>query len=68
MPEETSNLTSRMLRVMDEKLDRLIEDVHDVKLRLTAVEEALAGVNRRIDRTETRLDRIEKRLNLVDAS
>jgi DNA repair ATPase RecN len=68
MPEETSNLTSRMLRVMDEKLDRLIEDVHDVKLRLTAVEEALAGVNRRMDRTETRLDRIEKRLNLVDAS
>jgi DNA repair ATPase RecN len=68
MPEETSNLTSRMLRVMDEKLDRLIEDVHDVKLRLTAVEEALAGVNRRIDCTETRLDRIEKRLNLVDAS
>ena len=68
MPEETSNLTLRILRVMDEKLDRLIEDVHDVKLRLTAVEEALAGVNRRIDRTETRLDRIEKRLNLVDAS
>jgi DNA repair ATPase RecN len=67
MREETSNLT-RILRVMDEKLDRLIEDVHDVKLRLTAVEEALAGVNRRIDCTETRLDRIEKRLNLVDAS
>jgi hypothetical protein len=45
--------------------DRVHDDVKDIKVRLTSVEEALAGVNRRIDRTEGRLDRIERRLELV---
>ena len=67
MADEPESLLLRPLRRMDEKLDRLIDDVHDVKLRLTVVEEGLAGVNRRVDRGETRLDRIEKRLELVDA-
>ncbi|MBV8449955.1 MAG: hypothetical protein JO124_18405 [Hyphomicrobiales bacterium] len=67
MADEPESLLLRPLRRMDEKLDRLIDDVHDVKLRLTVVEEGLAGVNRRVDRVETRLDRIEKRLELVDA-
>ena len=66
MADEPESLLLLHLRRMDEKLDRLIDDVHDVKLRLTAVEEGLAGVNRRVDRVETRLDRIEKRLDLVD--
>jgi hypothetical protein len=35
-------------------------------VRLTAVEEGMAGINRRVDRVETRLDRIEKRRELVD--
>ncbi|MBV9741117.1 MAG: hypothetical protein JOZ30_15885 [Hyphomicrobiales bacterium] len=66
MADEPERLLLRQLPRMDEKLDRLIDDVHDVKVRLTAVEEGLAGVNRRVDRVETRLDRIEKRLELVD--
>ncbi|MBV8767136.1 MAG: hypothetical protein JO137_09670 [Hyphomicrobiales bacterium] len=66
MAEEPENLLLRHLRRIDEKLDRLIDDMHDAKVRLTAIEEGLAGVNRRVDRVETRLDRIEKRLELVD--
>jgi archaellum component FlaC len=61
------------LRRIDEKVDRVIEDVRDLKVRMTGVEEGLgkveisiAGVNRRIDRIETRLDRIERRLDLVE--
>ncbi len=62
---ETENLTLRLLRSIDGKLDRVHDDVRDIKVRLTSVEEALAGVNRRIDRTEGRLDRIERRLEVV---
>jgi predicted nucleic acid-binding Zn-ribbon protein len=73
MAEEPDSLVLRYLRRIDEKLDRLIEDVQDLKLRVTALEEqsarselSIAGVNRRIDRVEERLVRIEKRLDLVD--
>ena len=51
---------------IEENLDCLVDEVHDLKVRLTAVEEGMAGINRRVDRVETRLDRIEKRLELVD--
>jgi DNA repair ATPase RecN len=63
---EPENMTLRLLRSIDSKLDRVHDDVKDVKVRMTSVEEALAGVNRRIDRTEGRLDRIERRLELVN--
>jgi DNA repair ATPase RecN len=63
---EPENMTLRLLRSIDGKIDRVLEDVKDIKVRLTSVEEALAGVNRRIDRSESRLDRIERRLELVD--
>ena len=41
-------------------------DIRDLKLRVTNVEEGLAGVHRRLDRTDARLDRIERRLDLAD--
>lgn len=66
MVDEPDNLVLQMLRRMDIKLDRVIDDLGDVKVRMTHVEEGLAGVNRRLDRLETRVDRIEKRLDLVD--
>jgi hypothetical protein len=53
---EPENLTLRLLRSIDGKLDRVHDDVKDIKVRITAVDEALAG----------RLDRIERRLELVD--
>lgn len=73
MSDEPDSLILRHQRKMDEKLDRLIEDVGDLKVRMPALEERVAGVelahagtNRRIDRMEARLDRIEKRLDLVE--
>ena len=62
---EPVDLTLNMLRRIDEKLDRVVEDVRDIKVRVTAIEEAQAGIHRRLDRVDTRLDRIE-RLELVD--
>lgn len=66
MAEEPDNLILRYLRRVDEKMDRLVDDIHDIKVRLTAVEEGLVGIQRRIDRMESRLDRIERRLELVE--
>jgi archaellum component FlaC len=75
MAAEPDNLVLVMLSRMNAKLDRVIEDVQDLKIRMTSVEERLGsvevsitGINRRIDRIEIRLDRIEKRLDLVDHS
>lgn len=67
MTDAPESLILRYLRQIDQKVDRVIEDVHDLKVRMTAVEENLAGVHRRIDRVEARLDRIERRLDLADA-
>ncbi len=68
MADEPDNLVLQYLRRIDAKLDRVIEDVQDLKARVTALGEGLAGVHRRMDRFELRLDRIEKRLDLVDHS
>ena len=54
------------LRRIDEKVDRVIEDVRDLKVRITNLEEGQAGIHRRLDRVEARLDRIERRLDLVE--
>ena len=67
MAEEPDNLMLLLLRRVDKNVERLMEDMKDVKIRMTHVEEGLAGVNRRLDRLEVRVDRIEQRLELVDS-
>jgi hypothetical protein len=66
MADEPDNIVLQYLRPFDAKLDRVVDEMLDVKVRLTAVEEGLAGVNRRLDRMEIRTERIERRLDLVD--
>ena len=66
MAEEPENLMLVMLRRLDQRMERMEFDLHDIKLRMTGVEEGIAGVNRRLDRLETRVDRIEQRLNLAE--
>jgi predicted nucleic acid-binding Zn-ribbon protein len=63
MVEAPENLIFEYLRRLDTKLDRVIEDIADLKIRVTSVEEriaqvelSIAGVNRRIDRVEARLE------------
>jgi archaellum component FlaC len=65
MASEPDNIVLQYLRRFDEKLDRVVDEMLDVKVRLTAVDEGLAGVNRRLDRIEVRVERIEPRLDLV---
>ncbi|HEV7909804.1 MAG TPA: hypothetical protein VGP28_01665 [Methylocella sp.] len=65
MPEP-DNVVLVYLRRIDEKADRVIDDVRDIKFRVTNLDEGQAGIQRRLDRVEVRLDRIERRLDLVD--
>ncbi|WP_456715584.1 hypothetical protein [Bradyrhizobium sp. USDA 4353] len=57
-----------ILRKIDQRTERMAEDLQDLKIRVTAIEEGLAGVNRRLDRLELRVDRVERRLELSDAT
>lgn len=67
MADEPESIVLRYLRQIDTKVDRLSEDMRDVKHRLSTLEETVAGQSRRMDRVEDRLDRIERRLDLADA-
>jgi hypothetical protein len=73
MAEEPDNLIleylrrfERRLNDMDAKLDRVLDDVHMIKVRMTSVEEALVGIHRRVDRVEERIERIDRRLGLME--
>jgi hypothetical protein len=45
----------------------VIDDLADIKIRVTNVEENLVALNRRVDRIDLRVERIERRLDLVGA-
>jgi len=67
MAKEPENVVLVLLRKIDERTERMADDLQDLKSRVTSVEEGLAGVNRRLDRLDSRVDRIERRLELTDA-
>ena len=74
MADEPDNLIVRYLRRLDEKVDRLLDDMREIKQRLSSVEVSVAHLHGdfaaqsgRIDKLENRLDRIEHRLDLRDA-
>src|SRR5258708_19521012 len=64
MADQPDSILPQYMRRFDEKLDRVIDEILDFKVRLTAVEEGLAGVNRRLDRLGLPVERIERRLDL----
>jgi hypothetical protein len=64
------SLILRMLRDIAHKQDLMMDDVRDLKSRVTALEafvtSNLTVVNGRLDRIESRLDRIERRLEIAE--
>ncbi len=74
MTEETENLVVEMLRRIRGSVERIEQDMADVKVRLSSLEAlqgrhliSFAGLNSRMDRFDERFARIERRLELVDA-
>ncbi len=66
MADHPDNTVQALLGRLDQRTERMAEDLHDLETRMTAVEEGLAGFNRQIGRLEQRVERIERRLELVD--
>lgn len=68
MAKEPDSIVLPILRKIDQRTERMAEDLQDLKVRVTSVEEDLVGVNRRLDRLDHRVERIEQRLELSDAT
>ena len=66
MVDGPDNIVLSILRKIDQRTERMADDLQDLKVRVTSVEEGLAGVNRRLDRVEMRIDHIERRLEIAD--
>ena len=66
MANGPEDLILRYLHVIDEKFDRVAEDVREIKTRVGILEQAYASVSRRIDHIDARLERIERRTGLVE--
>jgi predicted nucleic acid-binding Zn-ribbon protein len=60
--DEPENIVPVYLRRLDSKMDLVLDDLRELKVRMTATEEAVGRLDRHIDRVERRLDRIENRL------
>jgi len=72
--DEIGNLILERLRRMDDRLVNIEGDMHDVKLRMTVVEEhignlvlGVSGLNARMDRFDERMTRVERRMDLRGA-
>ena len=69
---EAENLTLHYLRRLDDKVDRLVVDMREVKERIgnlehqgVSLERRYALLSTRMDQVDIRLDRIERRLDLI---
>lgn len=76
MSDQPESIILIDLRRIDAKVDRLAEDVQELKAGMTLVEQQISNLaathashtailSSRLDRVEARLDRIERRLDLV---
>ena len=66
MTDDVANLILERLRRMDHKLDTVIDEMRELRLRVTAVEVQVGAINSRLDRLDERVTRIEKRLDPVE--
>jgi predicted nucleic acid-binding Zn-ribbon protein len=71
MADEPDNIVLEHLRAIRNTLADLQAEMraefHDLKVRMTGVEQGLAVLNNRVDRIEVRLQKIDKRLDLTEA-
>ncbi|WP_160012471.1 hypothetical protein [Rhizobium sp. 18055] len=61
------NLVLEHLRAIRGTVERLSDDMQEVKQRLGILEHQYASISTRLDRLDDRVLRIEKRLELVEA-
>jgi archaellum component FlaC len=66
MVDQPDNVVLAILHKIDQRIERVADDMHDLKMREGQVDVSIAGINRRLDRVDARMDRIERRLDLVE--
>jgi hypothetical protein len=66
MADDADDTVLALLGRLDQRTERMAEDVYELQMRMTAVEDGMAGFDRRIDRLEQRVERIERRLDTLD--
>ena len=66
MSPATENIVLEHLRAIRATVDRLADDIQEVKGRLGTLEMQYANLSNRLDRMDERVSRREKRLGLVD--
>jgi predicted nucleic acid-binding Zn-ribbon protein len=73
MTDEPTNMVLEYLRRLDRKVDKIGEDVSELKTRMIALEGHMAsfhvqvsGHSSEIERINQRIERIERRLELTD--
>ena len=68
-PENHTHVMLRDMHARQDKIlvyvERIAEDVHDLKVRMTSVETAVVGLQRRVDRMDDRLSHLETRAGLI---
>ena len=74
MADEPENMTLRLLRSIDRKVDRVVQRMDNLDSRMAAQEKQseiiimrLNGLQAELIEQGRRLDRIERRLDLVEA-
>ena len=63
MADELDSILLQYMRRFDTQLQRMGEDIHEMRVRLTNVEESQSIIHRRLDRMDERLERIDVGLN-----
>ncbi|NJO33869.1 MAG: hypothetical protein HC869_12715 [Rhodospirillales bacterium] len=54
------------LQRIEKKLDRLLDETTDLKLRMSLIEQRLTIFDARLDRFELRIDRIDQKVDHAD--
>ncbi len=73
MTEETENVVLEILKRIQIDMSDMRDDISELKMRATALDEHMGGLiiqvsgnNNRLDRMDERLKRVERRLELTD--
>lgn len=67
MVDQPENIVLVYLRRIDGKVDRLADDMRELRARVGAVEQGVAQLGGRVDRLTDRIERVERRLELSPA-
>ena len=66
MSDDPESVVLMRLREIRDMLARSLEDTHDLRLRVGALEATSASVSLRLDRLITDMDHVQRRLGLID--